>query len=374
MTILIAADSFKDALNAPAVCRALATGWRFGAPTHIIRQFPLGDGGEGTASLLAKYTEGREESQEAEDPLGRSIQASFGLSQDRKTAFLDMAAASGLELLRQEERNPLQTHTRGTGILIRHLHRLGVETLYLGLGGSATHDVGMGMAEVLGFRFLDEHQNPIAPSGANLIKVSTIVAPSMIPCPRKVLVLTDVDTPLTGETGAAFTFAQQKGADGSAIQQLEQGTKRFATLLEHKFGKAIDSTPGAGAAGGLGAGAMAFLGGNLIPGARFLMEQSGFLKALPDADLVITGEGRLDATSFSGKLVSRIVAVAKEHDVPVIAFCGELGLPPSAWKKFGLTSAFSIIDKLMPLKESLDRTHKLLEQTATSVALLFSTS
>jgi glycerate 2-kinase len=368
--ILIATDSFKDALPALEVCLAIERGVRTALPAAHTVVFPLGDGGEGTADILTRHTGGRMVEAQVKDPLFRSINARYGLSGDGHTAFIEMAEASGLQLLTLSERNPLFTTTYGTGELILDALQRGARHLILCIGGSATHDCGAGMAEALGYTFLDAGGQPVSTTGENLTRIAHIDASALRfdPAEITVEVLCDVVNPLIGSNGAAHVFAAQKGADEQAVRQLEEGARHLAVLMEEELGKKTSDIPGAGAAGGLGAGALAFLNARLLPGAETVLHLSGFAAALQQADLVITGEGRLDNQTIQGKLLSAITHLTQAADIPVIALCGAVEATPKELQALGITAAFSILPRPMSLEKAIPNTALDLEYAAFSVA------
>jgi len=369
MKILIASDSFKDALPALAVCQAIGRGILRALPQSETILFPMADGGEGTSEILTYHSRGVRIEKEANDPLFRPLMASYGLSGDGNTAFVEMAAASGLPLLKAEERSALKTTTFGTGELILDAIRRGAGKIVLGIGGSATNDAGMGMAEALGYRFFNSDNERLAATGENLGKVAAIDGSHLHFDPEaiSVEVLCDVDNPLYGERGAAYVYAPQKGADAAAVEQLDLGLRHFAAILEHQFGRDFAHIPGAGAAGGLGAGAMAFLRAKLRPGIEAVMDYTGFDKQLEGVDLVITGEGRIDRQTLHGKLICGITRRAKAREVPAIALCGALLAGPEDIEAIGLKAAFSIQNRPLSLEEALKETDELLENTAFNV-------
>ncbi|MCO6492528.1 MAG: glycerate kinase [Phaeodactylibacter sp.] len=366
MKILIAADSFKDALPALEVCRAIARGLRRALPPAELLLFPMADGGEGTAEILTYHSRGERIEKEVNDPLFRPVNAGYGLSGDGKTAFIEMAAASGLPLLKQDERSALKTTTFGTGELILDAIQRGAGKILLGIGGSATNDAGMGMAAALGYRFFDKAGERLAATGENLSKVASIDSSHLQFRPEevKVEVLCDVDNPLFGEKGAAHVYAPQKGADAGAVERLDAGLRHFAQLLEDKFGQDFAHIPGAGAAGGLGAGAMAFLGGSLRPGIEAVMDYTGFEEQLKGVQFVFTGEGKVDSQTLHGKLIYGITRRARAAGVPVIALCGALLASPEDIGAIGLKAAFSIQNRPVSLEEALKETEAGLERTA----------
>lgn len=385
MQVLIAADSFKDALPALEVCKALAQGVQeAGLPDAKVRLFPLADGGESLVEVLRYHLRGRLIHMEAADPLGRPVACQYLLSEDEHTAFIEMAQASGLQLLHIEERNPLNTSTFGTGQMIAHAMEQGARHILIGLGGSATNDCGMGMAAALGYLFTDENGNVLQASGRSLALVRHIAAENLHPLLRQCRFtgLCDVRNPLFGPQGAARVYGPQKGADADVVQQLDQGLRQFSLLAEPfrfaAFGGSGYSTPvsefpGAGAAGGLGAGILYFLNGALKPGIETIMELTGFEAALATADLVLTGEGRLDAQTMQGKLIQGIAEMAFKYGVPVIALCGAIDASESAIHAFGLKAAFAIGRKPEPLETALRNTAENLRYSACQVMGVFHT-
>jgi glycerate kinase len=372
MRILIASDSFKDALPAEAVCQAIEKGLITANDKFEVTAMPLADGGEGTAAILAHHTGGQMVEDRASNPRFEPIMAQYGMSGDGKTAFIEMASASGLQLLKPKERNPLKTSTMGTGALIIAAMGRGAEKIILGLGGSATNDAGMGMAAALGYRFLDEQGQELKPVGENLSKVHRIDDRMLFLDPRQIEIITlcDVDNPLFGEQGAARVFAPQKGADPAAVELLDAGLRHIAPQMEKLAGKPIAEVPGSGAAGGMGAGCLTYLGASLKPGIETIMEVAGFEAALDQADLVITGEGRLDEQTLRGKLIKGITQRARQKAVPVIALCGALQASPEAVRSIGLQAAFSIQNRPVDLATALEETASRLEETAFHVGQL----
>lgn len=371
MKIVLAPDSFKDALSAPEVCHAIQCGILQARPDAECILFPMADGGEGTSGILAWHLEGEEIKRRVADPLMRPVEARYFLSASGEVAFIEMAQASGLQLLTETERNPLKTSTYGTGELIAAAISSGVKKILLGIGGSATNDAGMGMATALGWQFLSQKGEKLTPSGAHLDKIDKILPPKGNALYRitgcRIEVICDVTNPLFGPDGAAVVYGPQKGADDAAVKRLDAGLQHFSEKLEEHFGRNFAALPGAGAAGGLGAGAVAFLGAELRPGVEALMELTGFDQALKGANLLITGEGRLDGQTLHGKLIQGICKKASEHGVPVIAFCGALESSPAAIRETGLLAAFSVIKKPQDLHEAIASTKAGLEELAFNV-------
>jgi glycerate 2-kinase len=373
MRILIATDSFKDALPSPDVCRAIGRGLRLAAPEADIVEFPLADGGEGSAEILVFHSRGERITLTVKDPLFRPVEASYGLSGDRQTAFIEMAQAAGLQLLRPKERNPMKTTTLGVGELVWDAMKQGAKRIVLAIGGSATNDGGTGIATALGYEFLDEGGQPVTPTGENLERIAQI-DDSEVQFERneyRIEALCDVDNPLFGPAGAAHTYAAQKGASEKDIPRLDEGLRHLAIILQEHYGQDYAHAPGAGAAGGLGAGAMAFLGAHLRPGAEAIMEYTSFDKQLREVDLVITGEGKIDGQTLRGKLIHAVAHRAGEAGIPVIALCGTLEASPEQIRKIGLLAAFSILQRPQHLDEAIAETASGLERLAFNVGRLW---
>ena len=370
MSILIACDSFKDALPALDVCEAIGRGFRRAAPDQELRIFPLADGGEGTSEILTYHYKGQIITCTVSDPLFRPVEARYGISRDGETAFIEMAQASGLQLVGMSERNPLNTTSLGTGELIRDAMSQGVRRILLGIGGSATNDAGIGMATALGYRFLDNRGERVEPIGKNLIRISRIEATEKTEDLKKITfeVICDVNNPLFGPEGAAAVYGPQKGADAAAVELLDTGLRHFAETMEAFTGKKLASEAGSGAAGGLGAGAMAFLHARLRPGIETVMDYTVFDQVLTRASLVITGEGKIDGQTQRGKLIQGICQRAGKLGIPVIALCGTLEASPGELRRLGLVAAFSILNRPMNLAEALPQSARLLEEAAFNVA------
>ena len=362
--IVIATDSFKDSLEAPAVCTAIQKGIQQVLPKAQIHLLPLGDGGEGTARLLTQLMDAEWINIQVEDPLGRPVKAGFGWDAPQKTAYLDMAEASGLQYLSADERNPLLASTDGFGkVLIKVLEK-GAQRIIVGIGGSATSEGGIGMATTLGYRFLDKNKKDLLPNGENLLKIHQIIPPDVRPIPGncELIVLCDVNNPLYGPRGAAPVFAAQKGASPEQIRYLDAGLKHLAALIEKNLKVDVHHLAGGGAAGGLGAGLVAFTGATLRPGIDTILEMVNFQHLVQGADLIISGEGKLDAQTGGGKLIQGICQVAKQKQIPVIALCGSLQASPAEVQNIGLEAAFSILTEPTSLADALPKTAKMLEE------------
>jgi glycerate 2-kinase len=363
MKIIIAADSFKDALDTFSVCKAIKRGIIAALPNAHIVELPLSDGGEGLSDIAAHYFDLQRIEVETCDPIFRKHTANYGLSHDNTTAFIEMAQAAGLQLLKNEERNPLKTTTFGVGEMIQNAIDKGATRIIIGLGGSATTDAGAGMAAALGWQFLDKNGKTVSPIGGDLIKIVKAIPPPYFSENIAFEAICDVKNPLFGEYGAANVFAKQKGGTEKAIQLLDKGVTHFANIIG-----ADASIQGAGAAGGLGYGCLFALNAVMKRGIDSVLNWANFDAQIADADYIFTGEGRLDAQTLQGKLISGIAERAKGK--PIIALCGALDLPPQYLKELGIKSAFSITPKPCTLAEALPQTAKNLENTAFNIARL----
>ena len=367
LRILIAPDKFKGSLNSFEVCDAIEKGLRRvpGGDVFQIQRLPLSDGGDGLLDILRYYTDAGLRYAGVSDPLSRTISSSWLLSADGRTAFIEMALASGLQLLQPSEYNCMLGSTYGTGQLIGEAIRSGAEEIVIGIGGSATNDGGMGMAAALGVRFLDDAGIVLSPSGSNLIKLAKIDVPETASWPGiRFRVASDVQNPLCGPQGASIVYAPQKGASPEMVGQLEAGMLNYAAVLKRELGIDLADRPGAGAAGGLGAGCMAFLQAGLVSGVELVIEYSGALQQVQANDLIITGEGRIDGQTLQGKAVAGIAALGRQYQKPVLAFCGDLAVTAEELQQLGVQAAFSIVDRPMSLEEAMRDGGKLLESAA----------
>lgn len=366
MNLLIACDSFKDSLPALAVCQALERGIRKANPTFNTQLFPMADGGEGTAKIMTYHTRGQWIELEVQGPLSATVKAGYGISADGTKAYIDMAEASGLQLVPRPLRNPLQTSTFGTGQLIQKVIEQGVDKIFLGIGGSATNDGGIGMAKALGYQFLDKNGQDLPGIGAALEQIAHIIPPNRsFPT---IEVLSDVNNPLFGPKGAAVIYGPQKGATEEIVKQLDAGLRHLASQVDSSLNQRLAEVPGAGAAGGMGYGAMAFLNGSLKSGIEVIMDEAGFSESLQRVDLVITGEGKIDEQTVQGKLINGICHRAKQFNKPVIAVCGALLAAPDLIQRIGLQAAFSIQRSPVTLAEALEQSTENLESLGFNVA------
>jgi glycerate 2-kinase len=375
MKILIAPDKFKGSLTAIEVCNAIAEGIHLVDTEIEIIKLPLADGGEGTAEILTYHTKGKTVTKTVNDPLMRPVEASFGMSGDGQTAFIEMAVASGLYLLKQEERNCLYTTTYGTGELILAALQEGAQKIILGIGGSATNDCGMGMAAALGYKFLDSTGKELEPVGENLQYVAEITdsALKFNPDEVEVKIACDVDNPLYGENGAAWIYGPQKGADEEAIKVLDQGLRKINKVFQEQYGVDANAIQGAGAAGGLGAGGILFLGASLVPGVQLIMQLVNFEEMTKGVDLIITGEGKIDRQTMRGKVVKGVSDIGKHHQIPVAALCGTFEGATALIKDLGLAFVASIISKPETLEEATHHAHEGLKNLSFSLLRFYKT-
>lgn len=355
MKVVIAPDSFKESMTALEVCEAIERGLKRAMPDVHTVKVPMADGGEGTVQALVDATNGTFTSLSVTGPLGLPVEAQYGWLGDGKTAVIEMATASGLHLVPPERRNPLLTTTKGTGELIKDAVQKGAQHLIIGIGGSATNDGGMGMAQALGVKFLDEQGAELANGGGALSRLAKIDASGMIPQLSGVSidVACDVDNPLTGPNGASAIFGPQKGATAETIHILDQNLSHYASLIKMELGINIEQMEGAGAAGGLGAGLLAFLNAALKRGADIVLETVQLEKHLEGADLVITGEGKIDGQTIHGKTPIGVSKAAMKKGIPVIAIAGSIGEGYEKVYEEGIGSVFSIVPGIVKLDEAL---------------------
>ena len=366
MRVVVAPDKFEGSLTAEQAARAVAAGLLAARPDAEVVTLPLGDGGAGTlAALVAAGF--RRVPVAAHGPTGRPLQAAIALQ--GTTAFVEMAEASGLKRLPGGRRAPLEASTYGTGELVRATLDHGARELALGIGGSATTDGGAGMAAALGVRFLDEHGDELPPGGAALLRLARVDAAGLDPrvADVAVTVAADVDNPLVGPEGAAHVFGPQKGAGPDEVLLLDSALRRYARVLAADLGIDLADTPGAGAAGGLGAGAIAFLGARIRSGIELVLELVGFDQAVAGADLVVTGEGKLDAQSLRGKAPVGVARAATAHGVPVVALAGVVEVADRELRAAGFEEAHALADLEPDPERSMAEAAALLERLAQRV-------
>ncbi|BAN47334.1 glycerate kinase [Metapseudomonas resinovorans] len=354
MKVVIAPDSFKESLSAPEVAAAIARGWASVFPDAELVQKPMADGGEGTVDAVLAATGGERREARVLGPLGESVQAHWGwLGEGR--AIIEMAAASGLHLVTPSARDATRTSSFGTGELIRQALDAGATRIILGLGGSATNDGGAGLLSALGLRLLDEDGVPLPGGGAALARLARIDASGLDPRLAGVEfeVAADVDNPLCGDKGASQVFGPQKGASPEQVTLLDAALGHYARVVATQLGADHSLYPGVGAAGGLGFAARAFLGARFCPGIELVAELAGLAEAVRDADLVVTGEGRLDAQSLHGKTPVGVARIAGAAGVPVIALAGSLGEGYQRLRDAGIEAAFSLVPGPMALERAM---------------------
>ena len=353
MKIIIAPDKFKGSLTSEEVCNAIEEGIRKKRDdSPEVLSFPMADGGDGFNIVLQHYFRTEAIDVETVDPLGRAMKASYQWNASTRVAIIEMATASGLVLLKSEERNPLRTSTYGTGLLIKDALQRGATRVILGLGGSATNDAGIGILAALGFSFINEAGKALEPAGGSLSQIASIVSPVNLP-EISFEIAADVENPLFGTKGAAYVYGPQKGADRSMVELLDNGLRDFAALIKMKMSVDIASFPGAGAAGGIAAGLSAFFKLDMKKGVELVLNANKLEEELPNADLLITGEGRIDDQSGSGKVVGTIASLAKKYKIPCIAFCGLLEASERELADLGVTAAFAIADPDRSTEENM---------------------
>jgi glycerate 2-kinase len=366
MRVIVAPDKFEGSLTAGQAAAAIAAGLGRARPDAEVVRLPLGDGGAGTldALLAAGF---RRVPVAATGPTGEPVAAAIAVAGER--AFVEMAEASGLKRLPGGRRAPLEAGTYGTGELVAAALDQGAGEVVLGIGGSATTDGGAGMAAALGARFLDQDGAELPPGGAALLRLARIDSSGLDPRLRRVRVTVacDVDNPLVGPEGAAHVYGPQKGAGPDDVLLLDSALRRYARVLADDLGLDLAATPGAGAAGGLGAGAMAFLGAELRPGIELVLELIGFDQAVAGADLVVTGEGRLDAQSLRGKAPVGVARAAAAHGVPVVAMAGAVEVADRELRAAGFEEAHALLDLQPDPRRSMAEAAPLLERLAERV-------
>lgn len=371
MKIVIAPDSFKECLSAQAVADAIAAGIHDALPGAVCVKLPLADGGEGTVDTLLAALGGQRLARTVCGPLGAPLRAHFGLT-GSATAIVEMAAASGLALLPPHQRDPLRASSYGTGELIRAALDAGARRLLLGIGGSASNDGGAGMLQALGMRLLDVAGHEIARGGAALAELARIDASGLDPrlADCAIEVACDVRNPLLGPHGASAVFGPQKGATPAMVAQLDAALAHFARIVQRDLGRDVAALPGAGAGGGIGAALIAGLGVALRPGIEVLGELLGLDAAIRAADLVITGEGRIDAQTLSGKAASGVARIAQGHGKPVIAIGGSIECSATQLHSLGFDAAFAALQAPASLEQAIAGAGENLRQVARNVAAL----
>jgi glycerate kinase len=376
--VLIAPDKFKGSLSAPEVSASVALGLRTVLPDILIDEAPLADGGEGTVEALVSATGGRFETRVVQGPLGDPVDAVFGLLGSGETAVLEMASASGLVLVPPARRDPLRASTFGTGQLLLAALDKGVSKVILGIGGSATNDGGAGLAQALGYRLLDAQGRDLEPGGGVLNRLARIDASGRDPrlSQVEIAVACDVDNPLTGPRGASYVFGPQKfppdhPPSPETIDRLDRNLAHLSTIIARDLNVEIASIPGSGAAGGLGGGLVAFAGGRLEPGINLVIDAVKLADRLQGVSLCITGEGRLDSQTASGKTVMGVARLARKMGVPTIALAGSIGEGAEDVLNDGISAYFSLCETPMSLDEAMKDASRLLVRVASQALRAF---
>lgn len=365
MKILVASGAFKQSLSAARACAIIAEGLRESGLDARMEVLPIADGGNGTLDAFLA-TGGERVEVKALDPLLRPIEAEYGLVDEGRTAVIEMALASGLELLQPEELNPLLACTYGTGQLMAEALDRGAERIIIGLGGSATVDGGMGCMSALGVRLLDASGHAIGPGGGGLADIDRIDKSGLDPRwgAVDVIIASDVENPTLGERGAARVFGPQKGADHATVEALEDNLRHCFSVIQQQLGIDLRQARGGGAAGAFAAGLMAFLRCELVSGIDLVLRHHNFVERLHDCSLVITGEGQMDSQTLDGKGPIGVAQVARAHGVPTVALAGGLTIDDRLLHEAGIQAAFSIVDAPMSLEAALENAETLLWRAA----------
>lgn len=375
MKFILAPDSFKESMTAKEACISMENGIRKVFKDATCIHVPMADGGEGTVDALIESTNGNLHEVEVTVPLGNKVKAKFGILGDGKTAVIEMAEASGIHLVKLEDRNPLLTTTFGTGELIKYALDMNIERIIIGLGGSATNDGGVGMLQALGASFKDSDGKEIAFGGGVLKDLCTIDLSGFDKriYDVKIEVACDVKNPLTGENGASFVFGAQKGGNKETLEELDSNLKHYAEVVKRDMGKEIDKVEGAGAAGGLGAALIGFCNGKLESGIDLVIKYSDLEDKVRKADFVFTGEGSIDFQTKFGKTPIGVAKIAKKYNIPVIAFGGRIGEGIDELYSLGIDSVIGITPGVISLDEALSKGKDNLEISAENVVRILET-
>jgi glycerate 2-kinase len=372
MKFILAPDSFKESMSAKKAALAMEEGIKKVFPDAECVIIPMADGGEGTVQSLVDGTNGKIVSVEAIGPLGEKVKAEYGLLGNGQTAVIEMASASGLELIKKEKRDPRITTSFGTGELIKHALGQGVKNILIGIGGSATNDGGVGMLQALGVSFKDKEGQELPYGGGNLGRLHSIDLSGIDKriYSTKIEVACDVTNPLIGKNGASYIFGPQKGATPEVVEELEQNLTHYAQMINAELGFDIATVKGAGAAGGLGAGLLAFLNAELKKGINLVIEHTNLKERMLGASYVFTGEGSIDGQTVFGKTPFGVASVARELDIPVIAFAGKIGKELDVLYANGFTAIVGILREITSLDEALKMGPVNLENTVENICRL----
>lgn len=351
--IIISPDSFKGTMSSMEVCNIMEKGIRNVFSNTEIIKIPIADGGEGTVDAFLQGVGGEKIKVKVKGPLFQEVEGFYGILKDKKTAVIEMAAASGI-ILAKDNKNPLITTTYGTGELILHALDKGCTNIIVGVGGSATNDGGIGMAAALGVKFLDNENKEIELNGSGLGKLYKIDTSNIDKRIKncKITAACDVDNPLFGKNGAAYIFAPQKGADKKEVKVLDENLKNFASVIKKDLNLDVQNIPGSGAAGGMGAGLIAFFGAHLTPGIKIVLDVVKYNEIIYDADLILTGEGKIDGQSLRGKVPVGIGEKALEYNIPVVAIVGSIGDELEKLYEKGICAIFSTNLQPIPFEEA----------------------
>ncbi len=370
MKIIVAPDKFKGSLTSMQVCEAIKTGIHKVFPRADVLLFPMADGGDGFDEVLQYYLQTKTITCVTVDPLFRPINATYQLNTFSKTAIIALSSASGLVLLKDEECDPMNTTTFGSGLMIKHAIEQGAKKIILGLGGSATNDAGIGILEAFGFQMLDIKGNLISHAGGNLQTIHRIIPPAFIP-PINFQIACDGENILFGKGGASFIYAKQKGASSDDIIYLNKGLEHIAEIISSQTGRSIGNVPGTGAAGGVAAGLMTFFDCEIISGTKLVLEASNISEKIMGANLIITGEGKLDSQSSNGKVIEHITKLGNQFQLPVIALCGITDVSQYEIQSSGLTAAYQLVNDGISQKFAITNAEKLLIQHSRSILASF---
>ncbi|MBW7985769.1 glycerate kinase family protein [Lactobacillus helveticus] len=377
MKFVLAPDSFKESMTAAEVCQAMEKGIRKAIPEAEIISIPMADGGEGTTDSLIDATNGQKHFLTVTDPLGKKVNAYYGILGDQKTAIIEMAQASGLTYVAKNNRTTetiMRTTTYGTGELINDALKHNVNKIIIGLGGSSTNDGGAGMAQAIGVKFFDQANHEITTKlgGGDLNKIAKIDLSAINPQLKdvQILIASDVTNPLTGQNGASAVFGSQKGADAQTVEKLDQNLSHYATLIQQTINKDVATIPGSGAAGGLGAGLLAFTNATIHHGVELIAHETHLADKIKGADFVFTGEGGTDFQTKFGKTPYGVAQIAKKENIPVISLAGYLGEGIEQLYDEGFTAIFGILDKAEDIRQALKNGPKNIERTTENIMRL----
>ncbi len=370
MKFVIAPDKFKGSLSGHQFCEAVERGIKKVFPTAEVIKKPLADGGDGTIEVVKDYLNAAEIAPQVNDPLFRPINAPYLFSESLKTAYIEMSEASGHKLLRKSELNCMHTTSFGTGELIKDAILKGAKEIILGIGGSATNDAGIGMAQALGYQFIDKNGKQLKPIGRSLTKIATIEKSQVVESLNKVnfKVACDVTNPLYGPNGAAYVYGPQKGASLADIKILDKGLENFAKIVKQQYYLDVQKLKGAGAAGGMGAAGVTFLNADLVSGIDLIKELANFDDCITDADWIVTGEGKLDGQTIAGKTISGVLTSAGKKNIPVAALCGMVSLTKEEKQQLGLSYIISVSEGISDLQLALTSASRNVENAAYTFA------